>query len=49
MDMTNIKTESVRVDSSNSSVPQNSKKETNSEQESQADNVLGQVWVGEDH
>ena len=48
-DTTNIKTESVRVDSSNSSVPQNSKKETNSEQESQADNVLGQVWVGEYH
>ena len=48
-DMTNIRTESVRVDSSNSSVPQNSKKETNSEKESQADNVLGQVWVGEYH
>ena len=42
--MTNIKTESVQVDSSYSSIPQ---KETNLEQESQTDNVLGQVWVSE--
>ena len=48
-DTTNIITESVQVDSSNSLVPQNSEKETNSEQESQADNMLGQVWVGEYH
>ena len=45
-DMTNIKTESVQVDSSHSSIPQ---KETNLEQESQTDNVLGQVWVSEYH
>ena len=49
MDMTNIKTESVRVDSSYSPIPQNLEKETNLEQESQADNVLGQVWVSEYH
>ena len=46
MDMTYIKTELVRVDSSYSSIPQ---KERNLEQESQADNVLEQVWVGEYH
>ena len=45
-DMTNIKTESVRVDSLHSSSPQ---KETKLEQESTADNVLGQVWVSEYH
>ena len=44
--MTNIKTESVRVDSLHSSNPQ---KETKLEQECKADNVLGQVWVGEYH
>ena len=49
MDTTNIRTESIRVDSSYSSIQQNSEKETSSEQESQADNMLGQVWVGEYH
>ena len=44
--MINIKTESVQFDSSYSSIPQ---KETNLEQESQIDNVLGQVWVSEYH
>ena len=48
-DMTNIKTESVQVDSSYSPIPQSLEKETSLEQESQADNVLGQVWVGEYH
>ena len=48
-DTTNIKTESVQVDSSYSSISQNLETETNLEQESKADNVLGQVWVGEYH
>ena len=45
-DMTNLKTESIQVDSNSTSTPnQNS----NSTQDLPADNVLGQVWVGDSH